>query len=326
MSFISKGEFFKEYRDQVDKNATNELLEKEYQEYVINCKAVALQNQPQVNQPQVNQPQVNQPIVSYGPEFERRILDHVFRFTNCGEGDDGSLDDVFSGIELGTSKGRTYFLVNLHSFSEDNGKPLDGFPGGWEKEFQILHDTNEGKSNAGRRRKKVKKDEEDDSTPIKLRIEMLADIANQSFATIAIDILVKENILLVSGMMDAVVFFFDTKRDDNKGIPPSRDIHRSQHVHIFGFADVMDHSWYGIRGEIMSTYQLSTVLVTAKTEGMSGGAAICDGTGHLLAYLGGAKNEPFGVYCFRLDAILVILSNMGEIYPLRKVSPKAALA
>jgi len=60
------------------------------------------------------------------------------------------------------------------------------------------------------------------------------------------------------------------------------------------------------------------VLITCLSiPGLSGGAVVCDGTGGVIAYSGGAQTgkdlSPFGAYAYKIDYIEVLQEGIEEV-------------
>jgi len=237
------------------------------------------------------------PITSLSNTEQQAIWKYVVRISTVVDGME-YLDESFSGIILRSIKGFSYVLMNLHSFI-DNGKPMNGFPPGYEKDFKELHKDLKG--SGPKRKRKVKEEEED---PVKIRIEKLEKI-NDKYKILYEGVLTKEMIKYASGLYDTLIIYakFGEKEEDEA--PISHGLIPTQHVHLFGFAKLFGHTYYCVGGEVTSVDTRTFYVNSSSISGMSGGAVICDGTS-IIGYIGGrltSKDDSFGAYCFRIDLI-----------------------
>jgi hypothetical protein len=99
--------------------------------------------------------------------------------------------------------------------------------------------------------------------------------------------------------------------------PIDSNVLETQHVHLCGFAKLeQDREHFFVAGQVKSV-GLSDFNITCQSiPGLSGGAVVCDGSGGVIGYCGGARGgsdaSPFGVYAFRADFILVALLERKE--------------
>jgi len=238
------------------------------------------------------------PITSLSNTEQQTIWKYVVRISTVVDGME-YLDESFSGIILRSIKGFSYVLMNLHSFI-DNGKPMNGFPPGYEKDFKELHKDLKG--SGPKRKRKVKEEEED---PVKICIEKL-EKPNDKYKILYEGVLTKEMIKYASGEYDTLIIYAEFGEKEEDEAPISHGLIPTQHVHLFGFAKLFGHTYYCVGGEVTSVDTRTFYVNSSSISGMSGGAVICDGTSGIIGYIGGgltSKDDSFGAYCFRIDLI-----------------------
>lgn len=126
----------------------------------------------------------------------------------------------------------------------------------------------------------------------------------------------KDDIIKCDGEADALVLF-DQEFDHLNSAPVCHEIMRSQAVHLFGFATLGDHCGFVVPGEVQSVGADNILISCPTIPGLSGGAVVCDGSGGVLGYAGGAQlvsdKSFFGAYAFRLEPIAHDLKKAKEM-------------
>jgi len=130
------------------------------------------------------------------------------------------------------------------------------------------------------------------------KLEVLPDAARLIFT--------KEDIVFCDGNADVLVLF-----DRNfKGVgiaPVSAKIYEMMPVHLFGFASHLNYFCFSVPGEVMSIGMGSFLLSNQSIPGLSGCAVVCDESGGVIGYCGGATTakdgSPFGSFAFPLSYV-----------------------
>jgi len=242
--------------------------------------------------------------------------------------DDGSgNEDKFTGILIKSHSNpkHRHLLVNMHSFLDDNTNPVPGFPDGFEDEFKKVRDRGHASRGKGKKRKQTA-----ETDPVKIRVEQLQYGHEQGSKTEKLTCLFEEtigemDIKLCDGNMDALVLF-DKEIPNTLAAPVFGEITRSQRVHLFGFAHLGKHEWFSVPGEVHSVSDGNVLITCLSVPGLSGGAVVCDGTGGVIAYSGGAQSgndeSPFGAYAYRMD-LIQFLQARKDTEPARKKQKKS---
>jgi len=238
--------------------------------------------------------------------MQEQVWKYTVRVTLGGD------ESPFTGILLQskTSKENRHLLVNMHSFQEDDGTPLCGFPPGHDGQFKKIP----GKITHGKKKGQKRKRSSD---PISIQIERVRfDLADgtktERLEKIYGGVIGPEDIILCDGPGDALVLF-DQKFPGSTSAPVYAEISRSQSVHLFGFAPLGNHRWFCVAGEVQSI-DVGTFLITCPSvPGLSGGAVVCDGTGGVIGYCGGGQGGSdgsfFGAYAFRIDMVMQFIER-----------------
>lgn len=120
-----------------------------------------------------------------------------------------------------------------------------------------------------------------------------------------------EDFIVASGIYDGAILFDKALPGLSPAPISTVPVEISQHVHLCGFADGKSFVVGG------------TVLHSSETEGIFhlscptlpglGSAVVCNDTGHVVGYCGGAcvrsDGSLFGAYAYRVSPILTLLRN-----------------
>jgi hypothetical protein len=85
----------------------------------------------------------------------------------------------------------------------------------------------------------------------------------------------------------------------------------NQKVHLCGFAKINSTTFFCVPGEVQSVEVSHFSISCGSVPGLSGGAVVCDSTGGVIGYCGGAQTGEdhsfFGAYAFPTSHIMTML-------------------
>lgn len=148
----------------------------------------------------------------------------------------------------------------------------------------------------------------------------------QGFQDVATVPLAENDITIAVGGRDALVIF-DMPIDGSEPAPISPILSFNQKVHLCGFAKIDHYTFFCVPGEVQSVEVDNFSISCGSIPGLSGGAVVCDSTGGVIGYCGGAQtgadNSFFGAYAFPTSFILGLLKLL--LAPLLKEHTKIYL-
>jgi len=190
---------------------------------------------------------------------------------------------------------------------------VDGFPEGYIEEFKKIPSN-----------KKKKLLEREDSDPIELVIMQLK-FPSEAYEEIFRGTVTTETIIFCDGRNDALILFDDLFGKTTVPAPVSSEMMRTQHIHLFGFTQLGEHNWFSSPGEIMSITGTQISISSLTIQGLSGSAIVCDKSGGVLGFSGGAQADkqrtPFGAYVYRIDYVYAELQGKVGQTPQSKKRP-----
>jgi len=241
------------------------------------------------------------PILSFTSEQVAQIFNFVVRVKIEGFG------DTFSGLIIPSQAGKMHLLVNLHSFKEKNFL-MPGVP----DKMVTLWRASLGEADTRRKKAKIVAD------PLEITIHRLDPTSISSDKKLFLPIVEKykladDDIVYCNELQDALVLF-DT--NFGLGLQPAnvslQGILITQHVHLCGFSTVTgaDSGYNVVPGEVTGVELGKFSISCSSVPGLSGSAVVCDGTGAVIGYCGGAlvaksDKSPFGAYAFPASVVLL---------------------
>jgi hypothetical protein len=98
--------------------------------------------------------------------------------------------------------------------------------------------------------------------------------------------------------------------DGSEPAPISPFLAYNQKVHLCGYAKIDSTTFFCVPGEVQSVEVSHFSISCGSVPGLSGGAVVCDSTGGVIGYCGGAQtgaDQSFFAYAFPTSHIITLL-------------------